>query len=288
MREVLDCGVLLAPGHEGAMRDLVARHPARQTRVRLHLVSLSPIRYAAAGQAPEGDAAAAGVEAPVDSPAAGADVQALARLAVALKRYDCCILPVAPASLSWARTALQQAQPALATPVLLLISDVKAPAIEDLLNLGASDFVAQPVCLESLRVRLGRLASHAHRRGVPQAGIREPAAAYRESAPRPGTAGAQRPGVLRARVSPDLVEQTLAGWRHQHLRAAHESFRTAKARVVDGFERDYIRLALSRHGGNVAQAARACCKHRRAFWALMRKHGIEAAPYRQAAQEREA
>ena len=61
----------------------------------------------------------------------------------------------------------------------------------------------------------------------------------------------------------------------------------AKARVVEGFERDYIRLALSRHAGNVAQAARACCKHRRAFWALMRKHGIEAAPYRQAAQERD-
>ena len=60
----------------------------------------------------------------------------------------------------------------------------------------------------------------------------------------------------------------------------------AKSLVVDGFERDYIRHALSRHGGNVAQAARACAKHRRAFWALMRKHGIEAAPYRQAALAR--
>ncbi|MNT65464.1 Bacterial regulatory protein, Fis family [compost metagenome] len=57
--------------------------------------------------------------------------------------------------------------------------------------------------------------------------------------------------------------------------------------MVDGFEREYIRHALSRHGGNVAQAARACAKHRRAFWALMRKHGIDAAPYRQAAQGRD-
>jgi DNA-binding NtrC family response regulator len=56
--------------------------------------------------------------------------------------------------------------------------------------------------------------------------------------------------------------------------------------VVDGFERDYICRALSRHGGNVAQAARACAKHRRAFWALMQKHGIEAAPYRHAAHVR--
>ena len=72
--------------------------------------------------------------------------------------------------------------------------------------------------------------------------------------------------------------------RHQYRRGAPETFRAAKAQVVNGFEREYIRHALSRHGGNVAQAARACAKHRRAFWALMRKHGIEAAPYRQAAQ----
>ncbi|KAG0771706.1 hypothetical protein G6F21_014690 [Rhizopus arrhizus] len=69
---------------------------------------------------------------------------------------------------------------------------------------------------------------------------------------------------------------------------AQEPFRVAKSRVVDGFERDYIRHALSRHGGNVAQAARACDKHRRAFWALMRKPGIAAAPYRPAARARRA
>ena len=65
-----------------------------------------------------------------------------------------------------------------------------------------------------------------------------------------------------------------------------EPFARAKARVVDEFEREYLRRALSHHGGNVAQAARASSKHRRAFWALMRKHGIEAAPYRIAAARR--
>src|SRR5690606_11202835 len=58
-------------------------------------------------------------------------------------------------------------------------------------------------------------------------------------------------------------------------------FRQAKAQVVGRFERAYPRGALARHGGNVAQAARAACKHRRAFWALMRKHGIDARPYRE-------
>ena len=288
MREVLDCGVLLAPGHEGAMRDLVAQHPARQMRVRLHLVSLSPVRYAAAGAASRDASAdtAAGAEPEAQVPEA--DVQALARLAVALRRYDCCILPVAPSSLAWTRMALQQADAVLTTPLLLLISDVKAPAIEDLLSLGASDFETQPACRESLRVRLGRLARAAQGRGAARVEIREPATMYREARPQAGAGGLHRPAALRARVASDPVDHAVPGPRHQHPRLAHESFRIAKARVVDGFERDYIRLALSRHGGNVAQAARACCKHRRAFWALMRKHGIEAAPYRQAAQEQGA
>jgi len=100
---------------------------------------------------------------------------------------------------------------------------------------------------------------------------------------------AQHPSIgphaasARPRVAVDVIEHALSSMRHQYKRGAPETFRAAKAQVVNGFEREYIRHALSRHGGNVAQAARACSKHRRAFWALMRKHGIEAAPYRQAA-----
>ena len=54
-----------------------------------------------------------------------------------------------------------------------------------------------------------------------------------------------------------------------------ESFRQAKARVVAQFERSYIqRLLLSCHG-NIAEAARAARKDRRAFWQLIRKHRID-------------
>jgi DNA-binding NtrC family response regulator len=59
-----------------------------------------------------------------------------------------------------------------------------------------------------------------------------------------------------------------------------ESFRTAKSKVIERFERAYITAALGRHSGNIAMAARAAQKHRRAFWALMRKHEIDAAPFR--------
>ena len=76
MRDVLDCGVLLAPGHEKTMGAWVTGHQAVLTRVRLH---------------------------PVPLPSAPPD--ALARIALSLRRFDGCILPVAPCSLAWARMA---------------------------------------------------------------------------------------------------------------------------------------------------------------------------------------
>jgi len=263
---MLDCGVLLAPGHESAMGAWVSDHQPRLARVRLHPVPLAAL---ARGGVTDGAAP------PTDT---------LARLAVALRRYDSCILPVAPCSLAWARMALQQAGETLTTPILLLVHDMKAPAILDLLSLGAADFITQPACVESLRARLHRLARPGVSRGAATASVvHERRASYLGTRSLAGEATPSAP--LRPRVAADVVDDALIHLRHQHRRTSHESFRVAKAKVVSGFEREYIRHALSRHGGNVAQAARACAKHRRAFWALMRKHGIEAAPYRLAALE---
>lgn len=295
MREVLDCGVLLAPGHEAAMRDWVTRYQAGLPRVRLHLVPLeaqagtgnAATGHVATGPAATGDAAVDSASTPEATrlPAGlHQDVQALARVAVSLRRYDSCVLPVAPSSVAWARMALSHAGDALTTPLLLLMEGMKAPAIEDLLGLGAADFMAQPACMESMRVRLGRLrrsASGTHP-AWREARVEEASARYTAD----GSSSAPSLHAVRPPVAADILAQGLANLRDTRRQAAQESFRQAKARVVDGFERDYIRHALSRHGGNVAQAARACEKHRRAFWALMRKHGIEAAPYRQAAQGR--
>ncbi|WP_332612470.1 helix-turn-helix domain-containing protein [Achromobacter sp. ESBL13] len=283
MRQVLDCGVLLAPGHEAAMRDWVARHQSGLPRVRLHLVPMDATPAATRTSAAQPTAGY--IAAP---PADGApDVQVLARMAVALRRYDSCVLPVAPWSVAWARTALSMAGADLTTPLLLLMDDMKAPAIEDLLGLGATDFMAQPACLESMRVRLGRLCRPVAGRLSPWqqqrvSQVQESAANYLA----PGDGAGLPPHAPRPRVAPDVLEQGLASLRDPRRLPAHEAFRLAKSRVVAGFERDYIHHALSRHGGNVAQAARASAKHRRAFWALMRKHGIDAAPFRRAAQLR--
>jgi DNA-binding NtrC family response regulator len=59
-----------------------------------------------------------------------------------------------------------------------------------------------------------------------------------------------------------------------------ESFQNAKAKVVEQFERDYIRSLLLCHEGNISRASKAAGKNRRAFWELIRKYGIDAQGFR--------
>ena len=59
-----------------------------------------------------------------------------------------------------------------------------------------------------------------------------------------------------------------------------ESFRDAKARVVDRFERSYLEGLLAANQGNVTRAACAAKKNRRALFELIRKHGIDPSRYR--------
>ncbi|TSC33555.1 sigma-54-dependent Fis family transcriptional regulator [Corallococcus sp. Z5C101001] len=58
------------------------------------------------------------------------------------------------------------------------------------------------------------------------------------------------------------------------------TFQRAKRDLIDHFERRYITEALRRHRGNISQAARASGKARRAFFELMRKHGIQGSELR--------
>lgn len=58
------------------------------------------------------------------------------------------------------------------------------------------------------------------------------------------------------------------------------SFHDAKARVIVQFEKDYVEGLLIAYNGNVSRAAKAAQKNRRAFWELIRKHGIDLRPFR--------
>ena len=57
-------------------------------------------------------------------------------------------------------------------------------------------------------------------------------------------------------------------------------FQAAKSEVVGVFEQRYLRRALNKARGNITVAAEASGKNRRAFFELLRKHGIDAAAYR--------
>ena len=59
-----------------------------------------------------------------------------------------------------------------------------------------------------------------------------------------------------------------------------DSFRAAKTRMVDDFERRYIERLLGSCGGNVTHAAQMAKKNRRAFFELIRKHRISPERFR--------
>jgi DNA-binding NtrC family response regulator len=56
--------------------------------------------------------------------------------------------------------------------------------------------------------------------------------------------------------------------------AEEQSFRTMKSHAVRRFEHDYLATVLRAHDGNITRAASAAKKNRRAFWELLRKHGL--------------
>jgi two-component system, NtrC family, response regulator GlrR len=60
-----------------------------------------------------------------------------------------------------------------------------------------------------------------------------------------------------------------------------QSFQKTKARVVRRFEHDFLETTLRAHHGNITLAARAVKKNRRAFWELLRKHGLLAGATRE-------
>jgi DNA-binding NtrC family response regulator len=53
-----------------------------------------------------------------------------------------------------------------------------------------------------------------------------------------------------------------------------QSFQSMKSRVVWRFEHDFLASVLQAHHGNISRAAVAAKKNRRAFWQLLRKHGL--------------
>jgi len=77
---------------------------------------------------------------------------------------------------------------------------------------------------------------------------------------------------------PDLVALGLAAPAEAVVAATSSAtFRLAKARAVETFERDFVARLLGKHGGNITRASREARTDRRAFGRLVKKHGLQRA-----------
>lgn len=81
-------------------------------------------------------------------------------------------------------------------------------------------------------------------------------------------------------LSDEKVIDTVDVGPGSEIESGAESFQAAKAKVVRDFEKAYIQSLLLTHRGNITRAAEVARKNRRAFWQLIRKHGIDARQFR--------
>jgi len=199
------------------------------------------------------------------APFSNDDSRVLARSVVQLRRYDALLLTVSIDNLAWARRSLAALPKSPTTPIIALVKDLQSGALIDLVELGLADFVRCPVCAQEFRARLITAVCRTPRY-IP---LREPALGADHIAdPRP-------PGLHKA-----IPAQRTQRWsapnplRVSELSWPLQPYKESKQRIIDLFERQYLRAALQRGHGNISDAARIARKDRRTFWGLMRRHGI--------------
>ncbi len=130
------------------------------------------------------------------------------------------------------------------------------------------------------------LAKYAREMGQPVRGLSSGALQALLAHPWPGNVRELEHVVQRAVVLSQGQEEVgadhvvLPRSRRAEARPAAEGFQQAKARAVAEFEAAYIRDLLLLHQGNISRAAKSAEKNRRAFWELIRKHGIDAESFR--------
>lgn len=253
----IDCALLAVPAFE-AWLDNAFTLSAGTDALRLQRVDLQDGVWAGctAARAVYGDDAS----------------QALVRIAPGLQRFDVCLLPVMPASLAWTRVALARAHEALPVPLVVLAHGLGAPALRDLLRLGASDFVPDSASADELKVRLTQAAARRRLRPACATALAEPNGA--------AAAGAGSQAAGPGRPPPSVQVFDMAMRQLSAPEPTHDSFRETRAQVMADFERDYVTSMLLRYRGNVTHAARAGNQDRRAFWQLMRKYSILSADFR--------
>jgi len=184
MRQQIDCAVLVLEAHHTWMPQVLKALEPGLNRIRIH-----PLEWEAGHDLDLRHRAE--IESSVSLP-----VETLAQASIGLRRYDVVLLPVSMATLSWTRQALAAIPRGPFIPLLGILKDIRSAAVQDLLEMGMSDFVRLPVCPNEFRARLLHTVT-----AVPRPGsLREPSLNY-------GQTIAIARGVL-----PLLNEQGLREW----------------------------------------------------------------------------
>jgi hypothetical protein len=109
-RVSMDCAILMVPDHADWMSQFVRECAPSGDRFRLHCVALDGTPWQ-----------------PDTGPASTAD--ALRTCAMALRRYDVCLLPVTLSTLGWTRMALAVAEGVIDTPMVGITRDMTAAGL---------------------------------------------------------------------------------------------------------------------------------------------------------------
>ena len=283
MRQHIDVAVLDLPMHrvwlEAVLQDL---GPSLE-KMRLHRLPW--------GQAPEPTMALDPEPEPEQEPVADTPLEATRALSVdlatdfflrsqvQLRRFDALLLPASLSTLGWTRQALACAPRGPLIPIIGVLKGLRSGAILDLLALGMTDFVTTQTGGQSFRARVISAVSRAPK----TVGLREPSVGETGARPFAGSlvnpamtfSGASKSAsrvAKTARCSGCYVQISALGWPDQ-------GFGTSKQRLVALFEKQYLQAALKRTNGNITAAASNSLKNRRAFWELLRKHGLVSRTY---------
>ncbi len=200
--------------------------------------------------------------------------------------YDYCVFFVDLSSLVWARLCLAQLQGLAKTPIFLMVQGLSAPAIDDLLQLGAIDFFVHPVSPDEVRSRIRRHL----RRLVEEPQCQEldnevklPQSYYLPAMPKSrGNALTLHEAAKKYQLllSDGATLEAFSMAVATRFAGSSHGYQAIKGCVVASFERAFVHAMLSRTEGNISAAARLAGQHRRAFWGLMKKHNIDPQTYK--------
>lgn len=324
MRQQIDCAVLVLAAHQSWMPEVLRELEPGLNRIKLHTLEWE------AGHDLDLDLGLEQVS-PVSLP-----IETLAQASIGLRRYDIVLLPVSMETLAWTRQALAAIPRGPFIPLVGVLNAMRSAAIQDLLEMGMTDFVKLPICTDEFRARLLHAVTSVPRPGS----LREPSLNYgqkiaisRGVLPSMGEASLRdwlemtrrkKPGVSplstgqlkrvlsgqlplapeselekKERLKLERIERIKSVEKHYEIKIEsfsasvndaldpsrngkdkHQHLKAIKTKLIEEFERAYLIEALDRNRGNIANAARYSGKHRRAFWALLRKYEIDAEDFR--------